>query len=225
MVGPGREVVVQGLDQVLQRAVIRQRLPALAAIPGETIGTGAEGSKPKAGICAVLVGPSHDHVAGPRSGAQTSGDRAGAQQSLPGRHDRRQPPAFWPSASRGHRASVPTRVGGAIPAGSATGLTSGPSTVRTRRVSRMAGCAPMIVLPAAQQQHLTAWARAGTTPQRLVRRARVLLGSAAGLGSRRLAQQERMSRTTVQRWRARLLAAGCAGLQDRPRRGRPPEPL
>ena len=31
-----------------------------------------------------------------------------------------------------------------------------------------------------------------------------------------------MSRTTVQRWRARFLVAGCDGLQDRPRRGRPP---
>jgi hypothetical protein len=30
-----------------------------------------------------------------------------------------------------------------------------------------------------------------------------------------------MSRTTVQRWRARFLADGCAGLQDRPRAGRP----
>jgi transposase len=72
-----------------------------------------------------------------------------------------------------------------------------------------------------QQERLTTWARAATTPQRLARRARVILRSATGLGSRRLAQQERMSRTTVQRWRARFLAAGCDGLQDRPRRGRP----
>jgi transposase len=79
----------------------------------------------------------------------------------------------------------------------------------------------LITLTAPQQQRLTAWARAATTPQRLARRARVILGSAAGLGSRRLAQQERMSRTTVQRWRARFVAAGCDGLQDRPRRGRP----
>src|SRR5439155_18734540 len=72
-----------------------------------------------------------------------------------------------------------------------------------------------------QQQRLTTWARAAKTPQRLARRARVILGSAAGLGSRRLAHQERMSRTTVQRWRARFIAAGCDGLRDRPRRGRP----
>src|SRR5579859_6970436 len=81
--------------------------------------------------------------------------------------------------------------------------------------------AAMIELTAVQEQKLTSWARAATTPQRLARRARIILGSAAGLGSRRRAQQERMSRTTVQRWRARFVAAGCDGLQDRPRRGRP----
>jgi transposase len=81
--------------------------------------------------------------------------------------------------------------------------------------------AAMLVLSAVQEQKLTSWARAATTPQRLARRARIILGSAAGLGSRRLAQQERMSRTTVQRWRARFVAAGCDGLHDRPRRGRP----
>jgi transposase len=79
----------------------------------------------------------------------------------------------------------------------------------------------LIVLTEVQKQRLTSWAHAATTPQRLVRRARIILGSAAGLGSRRLAQQERTSRTTVQRWRARFVAAGCDGLQDRPRRGRP----
>ena len=85
----------------------------------------------------------------------------------------------------------------------------------------MVGSAAMIVLTVAQEQKLTSWARAATTPQRLARRARMILGSAAGLGSRRLAQQERMSRTTVQRWRARFVVDGCDGLEDRPRRGRP----
>jgi hypothetical protein len=81
--------------------------------------------------------------------------------------------------------------------------------------------AAMIVLTAVEKQKLSRWERATTTPQRLARRARIILGSAAGLGTRRLAQQERMSRTTVQRWRTRFVATGCDGLQDRPRRGRP----
>jgi hypothetical protein len=85
----------------------------------------------------------------------------------------------------------------------------------------MARCVAMIVLTALQEQQLTAWARVAKTPQRLARRARVVLGSAAGLGSRRLVRQEQMSRTTVQRLGARFMAAGCDGLQDRPRRGRP----
>jgi transposase len=85
----------------------------------------------------------------------------------------------------------------------------------------MAHSAVLIALTEAHLERLTTWARAATTPQRLARRARVILGSAAGLGSRRLARQERMSRTTVQRWRARFLTAGCDGLHDRPRRGRP----
>ena len=102
-----------------------------------------------------------------------------------------------------------------------TGQTAKPGRVQARRLSRMARCVAMIVLSAVQEQQLTAWARAAKTPQRLARRARVILGSAAGLGSRRLAHQQQMSRTTVQRWRTRFMAAGCDGLQDRPRRGRP----
>jgi transposase len=81
--------------------------------------------------------------------------------------------------------------------------------------------AAIIVLTAVEKQKLTRWERAATTPQRLARRARIILGSAAGLGTRRLAQHQRMSRTTVQRWRARFVATRCDGLQDRPRRGRP----
>jgi transposase len=57
--------------------------------------------------------------------------------------------------------------------------------------------------------------------QRLVRRARLILDGAAGLGSRALAHRERMSRTTVRRWLGRFATERCAGLQDRPRSGRP----
>jgi transposase len=85
----------------------------------------------------------------------------------------------------------------------------------------MPGAAASIELTADELHQLTVWVRAGTTPQRLVRRARVILGSAAGLGSRALARQERMSRTTVRRWLGRFATERCAGLQDRPRSGRP----
>ena len=85
----------------------------------------------------------------------------------------------------------------------------------------MARSAAAIVLTAAEYHRLTCWVRAGTTPQRLVRRARVVLGSASGLGSRALARRECMSRTTVRRWLARFVDNRCDGLQDRPRSGRP----
>jgi transposase len=85
----------------------------------------------------------------------------------------------------------------------------------------MAGVAASIELTATEVYQLTACVRAGTTPQRLVRRARLILGSAAGLGSRALAHQEHMSRTTVRRWLARFASKRCDGLQDRPRSGRP----
>ena len=85
----------------------------------------------------------------------------------------------------------------------------------------MPGPAASIELTAPQAGQLSSWVRAGTTPQRLVRRARVILGSAAGLGSRALARQEQMSRTTVRRWLTRFVTSRCDGLQDRPRSGRP----
>jgi transposase len=85
----------------------------------------------------------------------------------------------------------------------------------------MPGPVARIELTADEQHELTSWVRAGTTPQRLARRARLILGSAAGLGSRALARQERMSRTTVRRWLGRFATQRCAGLRDRPRHGRP----
>jgi len=85
----------------------------------------------------------------------------------------------------------------------------------------MAGVAASIQLTDPEVRQLTALVRAGTTPQRLVRRARLILGSAAGLGSRALARQEHMSRTTVRRWLARFVIKRCDGLLDRPRSGRP----
>src|SRR6266542_79729 len=108
-----------------------------------------------------------------------------------------------PTGSR-HLVSVPTGAWTAQSALGTTGDRPPPGTVRARRWSRMAPRAPTIVLTSAERQQLSAWARAGTTPQRLARRARVILGSAAGQSNCALAQQERVSRALVQRWRARF---------------------
>src|SRR5215831_19164065 len=89
----------------------------------------------------------------------------------------------------------------------------------------MPGSAAALELTATEMRQLTALVRAGTTPQRLVRRTRLILGSAAGLGSRALARQERMSRTTVRRWLGRFATQRCEGLQDRPRWIFPRDPL
>jgi len=64
----------------------------------------------------------------------------------------------------------------------------------------MPGRTTRIDLTAGQQRQLQGWVRAGTTAQRMARRARLILGSAAG--SRRLAQHEGLSRTTARRGRA-----------------------
>ena len=79
-----------------------------------------------------------------------------------------------------------------------------------------------LILTPAERAELERWAGAGKTPQRLARRARIVLATAAGVGSRTIAQQERVSRATVLRWRARFAAGRCLGLSDRPRSGRPP---
>ena len=63
--------------------------------------------------------------------------------------------------------------------------------------------------------------RARTTPQRLVERARVVLGSADGLSARALRREVGVSLPTVKRWLDRYEAEGLAGLEDRPRSGRP----
>ncbi len=90
-----------------------------------------------------------------------------------------------------------------------------------RRSFAVPGPTTWIDLTAAEHRELEQWVRAGTTAQRLAQRARLILGRAAGLGSRRLAQQEGISRTTVRRWVARFVVHRCTGLKDRPRQGRP----
>ncbi|MFJ9029539.1 ROK family protein [Streptomyces sp. NPDC102274] len=76
------------------------------------------------------------------------------------------------------------------------------------------------VLSDRDHEALRAWARGG--PERSVR-ARIVLDAAAGLSVSGSARALGISRPTVTTWRKRYAAEGLAGLEHRPRSGRPPQ--
>src|SRR2546428_13970936 len=71
------------------------------------------------------------------------------------------------------------------------------------------------------REWLEALVGGGKTPQRVVLRARIVLGAAAGQSNNGLAKELGISRPTLLRWRQRYVEAGGAGLlKDAPRPGR-----
>jgi transposase len=78
-----------------------------------------------------------------------------------------------------------------------------------------------IVVSAEERAALEAWARAPTTEQRLVERARIVLSAAGGTPSRAIARELGCARGVVSKWRMRFAEAGLAGLGDAPRSGKP----
>jgi transposase len=70
---------------------------------------------------------------------------------------------------------------------------------------------------------LSRWIRAGTTPQRLAQRARIVLLAADGSSMREIARRLAVSAHTVSLWRRRFQAGGPEALvRDAPGRGRKP---
>jgi transposase len=65
------------------------------------------------------------------------------------------------------------------------------------------------------------WARAGTTEQRLARRARVILCCAQGLPIREVGERCGLSQISVFKWKRRFCERRLDGLTDEQRRGRP----
>lgn len=61
---------------------------------------------------------------------------------------------------------------------------------------------------------LEAWVRAGTTPQRVVLRARICLLAADGYSNNQVAKKAQVSRPTVMLWRSRFSAKGPTGLSE-----------
>ena len=80
-----------------------------------------------------------------------------------------------------------------------------------------------VVLSREQRSTLERWARAGTTPQRVVLRSAIVLLASEGLPIMAIAKRLDTSRSTVKRWCQRFRAGGPPGLlADAPGRGRKP---
>ena len=83
--------------------------------------------------------------------------------------------------------------------------------------------ASRIMLTPVLYQQLQTLVRAGSTPQSLSFRCRLILHAAADDNptNQQLAEQLDCDRHTVGQWRERFATHGLAGLQDAPRSGRP----
>jgi len=80
----------------------------------------------------------------------------------------------------------------------------------------------VIVLGARRRGRLEAIVARQTAPQRLVRRAKIVLAAWRGQDTAAIARDLGICVDTVRTWRARFRREGMPGLLDRPRSGRPP---
>jgi transposase len=77
-------------------------------------------------------------------------------------------------------------------------------------------------LTAAEKSAIDKLAHARTAPARRVERARIIAYASQGEGAPAIAERLRLDAYTVRGWIRRFNAEGLAGLEDRPRAGRPP---
>ena len=80
---------------------------------------------------------------------------------------------------------------------------------------------PVLEITVEERVELERRVRAHTTPQRMVKRARVVLLAADGMANRRISVEVGLSEQYVAMWRRRFASDRLAGLEDRPRSGRP----
>lgn len=78
-----------------------------------------------------------------------------------------------------------------------------------------------ILLDQDERKCLQAIARKYTSPYREVMRAKVILMAAEGLSNKQIGERLELPRQIVSKWRKRFFEQRLAGLQERPRRGRP----
>ena len=80
---------------------------------------------------------------------------------------------------------------------------------------------PPLTLSDEERETLQAWARRPKTAQALAHRARMILGCAEGKTNTAVAEELRVSKATVGKWRSRFLERRVDGLLDEPRPGTP----
>ncbi len=78
-----------------------------------------------------------------------------------------------------------------------------------------------IKLSAQERRALTSMAARYSSPYRDVVRAKIVLYAAQGLSNEEIAGRLDLPRQVVSRWRKRFFEERLAGLEERPRRGRP----
>ncbi|MBW1776790.1 MAG: helix-turn-helix domain-containing protein [Deltaproteobacteria bacterium] len=79
----------------------------------------------------------------------------------------------------------------------------------------------VLFLDSKEKQYLEAITRKYTSPYRDVIRAKVILLAARGLSHKEIGEKLDLPRQIVSKWRKRFFDQRLAGLQERPRRGRP----
>src|SRR5262245_32057040 len=78
-----------------------------------------------------------------------------------------------------------------------------------------------LVVMESERSILESYAARSRSAPNLARRARIVLGCAAGLDNKEVARKVRVSQQTVCKWRARFLQDRVDGLLDEPRPGAP----
>ncbi len=79
-----------------------------------------------------------------------------------------------------------------------------------------------IVLSQQERKELEHLAKSYTAPYYLVIRAKLILMAAEGMDNKTIGERLSLPRQVVSKWRKRFFEEGLAGLEDRPRPGRPP---
>src|SRR5215468_2796195 len=78
-----------------------------------------------------------------------------------------------------------------------------------------------VQVPAEDRAELTRWTRTPSSRAGLAQRARIVLLADEGVGTNEIVERVGVSKPTVIAWKKRYAAEGIAGLDDRPKPGRP----